>query len=142
MEELKKIIQEAVPEIMELKFGCEIVYPGYQKATICGQQLNTYRVYCEQRNYCAFKMISDKELDLSLVHQILGRPIRLADVLMAIPLMELQTLIPASEEMPTGCSRLEHIVHNLWRLNDDNLDKQSPECIKFLTELLTKQIYD
>ncbi len=129
---LKEVIQAANPEIMELKFGCELKYPGYQTATICGQQLNCWKVWCERQDEAAFKVVTPVQLEFSTVIHILGRPIRLSDVLVACNIK-----FKDEEELRSlwfiGKIRL---ILEYWSLIDDNLDHQNDECKKFLIDLL------
>lgn len=80
---------------------------------------------------------------------ILGRPIRLADVLVAIYKKRQSNKTNITLESDgqfvqqvtySADGRIEDVKKYLgpiWNLLDDNLDHQSEECLKFLTELLT-----
>jgi hypothetical protein len=109
-QQLKEVIQKANPEIMELKFGCEV--EGYKS--------------------------------------VIGRPIRLTDVLIALNLRR-DTHMKDWFAVNTYGLFLENKVKEItarpyahpmisalysWNLKDDNLDHQSEECKEFLTNLL------
>lgn len=119
LEQLKKKIQEANPEIMEVKFGCEIRTPF--------------------TTYVIGKHTPDKEN----VIEILGRPIRLADVLLALENeYQAQDKSYAVDGEGTFIFVNKDVemtwVNGSWNLKSDSLDKQSPETINFLMELLCK----
>lgn len=126
-EELKKIIQEANPEIMELKFGCVT-----ERGTIFGvyesQGYYKYAVYQGGINFDNgegdFRASSEQRLG-----EIFGRPITLFDCTKTI-----KKLLFRNDDR-------EYNGSLLWRLNelwgdDNNLDNQSPECLTFLCDLL------
>ena len=180
---LKEIIQEANPEIMELKFGCEILlespnelesYEGgfkrpkhtgntnfYDAWTLVGIERNShgtqdYRYYFTVGSFGYSNSLVNidiepklykKMLDLGKI-KILGRPIQLADVLMAI----------GGEYNPKNTSTFLNIDSNgefcwttttnlrggtmeiiepiiSWNLSK-NLDNQTDEVKEFLIGLL------
>lgn len=136
MEQNLKIIREAVikiiPEIMELKFGCETTYG----------KIGLYDKYV--KSFLAFSPTGDSRIfseDTNLV-EILGRPIRLADVLFTMNKVAQKTdyiyqvttngeFVKESRE--TGTT--EEVA--FWNHIDDDLSHQSPECLEFLAGLLT-----
>jgi len=130
-EELKKVIQEAVPEIMELKFGCVVYFMGMPTT-----YLNSLYVWAAKRpiEVCA------EEEDI----EILGRPIRLADVLLAM--QDIWRTRYNSSEVSDKWKELAkakegellYAIVFQWNLKDDNLDHQSEETIEFLHKLLVK----
>lgn len=88
-EEVKAKIQALVPEIMELKFGCEVKDRIKGKMTI----LRSYSVYDEPNVYdIAYTKGKQEELTYerypNSFWKILGRPITLADVLLALSTKE------------------------------------------------------
>lgn len=131
-EKLKKVIQEANPEIMELKFGCEIstdIFPSYPlEFTVVNKEYKTDVLICvNDDGELIFISFEDCE--------ILGRPIRLADVLLAMG----QKISPQY-----GLWRQEGFYiwagnkESLWNVKDDNLDNQLDETKTFLINLLCK----
>lgn len=139
-EKLKEVIQQANPEIMELKFGCEVTFGGelhvvikqpdyYNKnelMTICGQYIRDWEVLPKGK-------------------EILGRPIRLADVLFtsAITKAIVSDYLIITDagafiigKALGGFTVPETDIH--WNLKDDNLDHQSDETKQFLIDLLVK----
>jgi hypothetical protein len=159
MTKLKEVIQAANPEIMELKFGCEFienisVRPFLKKRKIVSLiDIDTGSLYATTVKGKTLTSYHKNYLDNDC--QILGRPIRLADVLFALnKRFEEYTNINRSANMPMvrsngsiypgmdkentdWYSKIAQNDGNVWNLKDDNLDNQSPECIKFLTDLLT-----
>lgn len=126
-EQLKQVIQRANPEIMELKFGCEvkagkIIVCDYRKLTN-DYAMNVVDPYGYTRTYIV-QDVNSKEYK----GQVLGRPIRLADVLEAIRVTNIEKW--NSLTLPD--------VAAYWYLLDDNLDHQSEETKQFLIDLLCK----
>ena len=128
-QKLKSVIQEAVPSLMELEFGCDMVdkfkneyYIGYEGRLF--QKLG-------DGNEC------DPELTGSL--KILGKPIRLADVLIALGNIVYLT-IPAD----TYCIHPVLLIMDRenthpraeWNLSKNSLDLQTPEVKQFLHDIL------
>ena len=84
-------IQKAVPDIMELKFGCEVkvkekldTCSHYYNATILQGYEDCVRVYgvsIQDENLGKFEQVVEK-IDII---KIIGRPITLEDVLVALP---------------------------------------------------------
>src|SRR5918911_4448098 len=133
-EKLKSVIQTANPEIMELKFGCKCQDKDangnlYGKWTIIKIHEQGIRaLYSDNSDgFIHFDVVNDPDMTL-----ILGRPIRLADVLLAYQMR--------SGEWSNWNSQDMHRIYALlqgqqgWNLKDDNLDHQSEECKEFLIE--------
>lgn len=130
-QKLKKVIQHAVPEIMELKFGCEVVCPSFlgkqMKFRYAGKKhtggMELWSLITDTVNN--EKVIANDELK----YEVLGRPIRLADVVFAMGLEKFNTLDTQT------LKRKSDILH-LWNFQDDNLDHQNDDCKEFLINLL------
>lgn len=130
-EQLKKVIQEVNPEIMELKFGCEIKwYDG---------QITTVLKYNPKEASGGILDVMPLKGGENMVYanecMILGRPIHLADILL------IYGNIPATGKSYGGMTELERGVMQIytrWNLHDDNLDHQSDETKQFLIDLLVK----
>jgi len=153
-EQLKKVIQKAVPEIMELKMGCEVdvgwtTEPRQPHYVTVLRQLrsNTYAICNHLRNtdyrnevkqIIEYKDNFDiRRAPLEEIFEILGRPIRLADVLYAIE--------QEYEDDENGITRATGDIPEIrgilgyWQFSrDNNLDNQSDECKEFLIKLLIK----
>lgn len=123
-DKLKQIIQAANPEIMELKFGCKVKF-GQPKHSYFGKGIILNKNYAGnwliKTEVDTTTTIPDKE-----IKRILGRPIRLADVLLAS--------FNTKEAYPENGVL---IIVSKWNLSDDNLDHQSEETKQFLIDLLT-----
>lgn len=121
---IKRACIKANPKIMELNFGCEIVF--------------------EDITYIVCNVISRKEIEIFNVEthkvrvfdpdflkkksdDIIGRPIRLADVLLALVAIPRDSSIKDSPEWYA-------VTH--WVLEDDDLLLQSSETVAFIAELL------
>lgn len=119
--QLKSIIQKANPEIMELKFGCEIRGMGFYAYGLSDRNNGDLVGYATSLGRFDGNLNND---------EILGRPIRLADVLLAIGE---KWVMVSNNSFPQQVVE----VFNKWNLRDDNLDHQSEECKHFLIDLLT-----
>jgi hypothetical protein len=141
-QKLKEVIWKANPSILELKFGCEVQY---------GQAVFTFDGY---RYEDRFSHLDPKEEFISVVEspddyllsdcKILGRPIQLADVLVAINKRWIKSGYVVMPEIEMGflSARPTEVWFMLndkrvpWNLKDDNLDHQSEETKTFLINLL------
>lgn len=157
---LVKAIQAANPRIMDLKFGCKVVvqeadYSPTERSvrkykahrpdtwkwvwTIKNEREKIIRI--DEADWVVMKgkapwpilkyvygVSVDEDYVYYAVKEILGREIRLADVLLAI-----------KKKNVNWRGEFEVLLRDEqyeWDLSHDSLDAQSPECIKFLTELL------
>ena len=129
LEQVKQVIQKANPEIMELKFGCEIRTKFDETWTITHRhKIGNIKECWGVANLRQGSLVSDEDIEV-----ILGRPIRLADVLYAIG--EPSQILTESEID----KRLKHIdIISKYNLLDDNLDHQSEDFINFAWEVLCK----
>jgi hypothetical protein len=137
-EKLKEVIQKANPQIVELKFGCEIEVIWTDGKTEKGiflepNTLTLHKSYGGELrtngDNCGSCSFDKKEV------RILGRPIRVSDVLLAFDYNS------TSEQLKFGLSSNLFVIETkndkaIWNLRNDNLDAQSDETKKFLIELL------
>lgn len=158
-EKLKRIKEkcaEANQEIMELKFGCEIEMlfgpsydPDYGIAIIlaeCGvcskhKRCDGEKDTCDmdtgfmclkgsdEDGWCTFEVKSTDK------YKILGRPIRLADILLAIG--ESDWYIGQHGRFFKWSRAMGEMVGQpyAWNLREDDLEKQSEEMIEFLYQI-------
>ena len=126
-EQLKAVIQAANPEIMELRFGCEVATPEGLKVLI-----GKSRTGCLLGNYRLG--YSEPYLDRDI--KSLGRPIRLADVLLALYGTMDPRAITVNTRGQIAIDDGRALVYCFWNLKDDNLDHQSDETKQFLVDLL------
>lgn len=123
------------PEIVELKVACQVELESkderYQKATIL-RQLSDDSFECEWGSFGP-----------SFITKILGRPIRLADVLFAIKVkIESGCPVFVPEGMHVGVLRgdpkrnILEWFFECWRLNRDDLTLQDPSTIDFIHQIL------
>ena len=139
IEKLKKVIQEANPEIMELELGCYFSGEGVSKGLIF-RIMNRFPFGFNAVYYHQGSGIVNGEFDIRKI-KILGRPIRLADVLLALQRFSLDFLL--IDDFLKMSYEEEHKKHwntyeGYWNLKDNNLDNQSDELHKLLTKLLVK----
>ena len=137
-EQLKKVIQEANPEIMELKFGCRMQMPFYNGESVFCSIEGDVITFVDSKG-------GTREEDKAILENglILGRPIRLADVLLAIDKVDSDYSISCFgsfekwKSITTDQFLLEPLSSAIrWNLRDDNLDHQSLEFKDFLINLL------
>lgn len=105
IEKLKEKIIAANPEIIGDWSGCEVC------GTMCG--------ICDDRFF----------------KEKIGRPIRLADVLLAMKNDNIPLVEEDSWNVKVGTYDVATLIQ-IWNLKDDNLDEQSIETIQFLYDLL------
>ncbi|KKL61319.1 hypothetical protein LCGC14_2196490 [marine sediment metagenome] len=114
---------KANPEIVELKFGCEVIIKDGKNGKI---------IY---ESDTGTLVIAGRELPITFkgsVTEIIGRPIRLADVLYAIKEKQKlyhKDLIGLIEDKMIN-------VMLSWNLKDDNLENQYEETIDFIYKIL------
>jgi hypothetical protein len=144
LDRLKSIIQKANPEIMKLKFGCEVIDTRLSVRNAPTIFLNQTRdrkgnvqayVHSGKTAWYVPNSIKDRSLE------ILGRPIRLADVLLTIQTQEAdcEFLMHNSSYANTISLKLPNNPRPVsWNLKDDNLDNQSEETKQFLISLLAQ----
>lgn len=153
--ELKEVIIKANPEIKELKFGCRIenvkVYSdittrmeGYPDGIIIKDLRDPDHLYLsvdsgDQQEYL---IRADEKCEF----EIIGRDIRLADVLLAMNAdkeniwgyyLDLNGKLVEEYEYEFGMEL--NPTNFQWNLKDDNLDNQSEETKEFLYELLVNK---
>jgi hypothetical protein len=152
-QELKKKIQEANPEIMKIKFGCKLKLhwiSGWSEETVI-------EALGDDDTDDLDKMVTliddagnvEEGKDLSQLNfEIIGRPIRLADVLLALEKLNGDSIgidaegffVSRKWDEGIGLSSKwnEQGTHRMyrWNLKDDNLDNQSNECKEFLMSIL------
>jgi len=152
-DKLKQVIQKANPEIMELKFGCEILRykeepkdRKYKVITDIGFAANKEKVWINSVPFGSMSLpteilkseLADKTGDWI----ILGRPIRLADVLLAIGNMDFGINSKGVFIVYQGSNDLSHRDFSqtdyAWNLKDNNLDNQSEATKQFLIDILVK----
>jgi hypothetical protein len=131
---IKAKIQKPCPDVMELKFGCEVITKAGIKAKIYSDapKTNLVRLITPQRGIPETTSVGLKE--------ILGSPITLAVVLRAIH----ASLKGSSKWLDVGMSgqftgnffNWEEDEVSFWNLEHDTYDQQSDECKFFIGKLL------
>ena len=139
-EEIRKACIASNPEIIELKFGCEFLEKGEKYIILnAGTPIKRSVVVGdkEKSNTFVFARWCDDERmfegELTGSEEIIGRPIRLADVLLA--LQKGSTNKRYIFIALGGPDKLMDLIL-LWNLKDNNLENQSPETIDFIHGLL------
>lgn len=129
LQAVRKKVIKAVPGIMELKFGCNV---QLKIRGDLGFIINSdFHGSVIHWNFTIKETRCLKEDDL----KILGRPITLADVLLAMEKAGLEMFTTDSWNVEVSSYDVAKILR-LWNLSDNNLDNQSEEVWKFLNDVL------
>lgn len=133
IEAIRAACVAANPEIVELKFGCAFLWK---------EKLNDKEEYAalfenwksrtDDTIRCLMTLGQQGIVEKSHIVKILGRPIHLADILLAMWIGEFDSEAALKIE--------QEKVHQLvvmWNLRKDSLEDQSPETISFIHHLLT-----
>lgn len=139
LEVIKQKCIEANPSIMELGFGCEIEKDGEIYKLAVETDLSLFSKTTENFWFCVSSKGQAVSLEKNVRTTILGRPIRLADVLLAIREKNKenwlwQKWLDGSHQAKKSIVSL--IDYDGWNLLKDNLTDQSQETIDFLSNLL------
>lgn len=126
---------KANPSIKDLVFGCEVramveTEPGIVMVLhgmIIG--LHEWKGWYEVKTSVVTQKVAKE-----YIFDIFGRPIRLADVLLAIPKEKYYTVNNQGGRFSSGYGTAEPCN---WNLIKDDLTLQSPETISFIAELLS-----
>ncbi len=156
LETLRKEIIKANPSIMDLKFGCRIKHTLYGNVSISTVALasgmmmkNENGVAVEDYPFLdVFEGGEKKRLNRDIdMFEILGREIRLADVLLAVGNISSDYSIDATGRFQVWkkvglrwCKDGNGLALS-WNLSHDSLDwhaKNAPETIEFLYSLFKK----
>lgn len=133
---IKQKIQSLVPEVMKLKFGCEILCRVGES-----EHLKEKEIYVggpmfirkpEEKPY--FRNQWDMHVPNDSIVEILGSPITLAVVLRAINGGQ-----PFSAQDQAWCDDVLNLLmheRGAWNLAKDNYGEQSPETKAFIGQLL------
>lgn len=156
LEKVRAAVIASVPEIMELTFGCEIRKVFWYKTEKDKKAGNVdwmetghheggregVIVKDGRADFLPMWVDYGDQLDFSIgpndivSFEILGRPIRLSDVLRAISSLDLRFFDHCHLTLGgTVCLMTGKDIY--WNLTKDDLNLQSQETIDFLAELLT-----
>ena len=147
-----KRIQELVPSVMDWEFGCRYIISG----EVCTVNGGNYRLtedkkginitsLCNHPKYTkccnAYQNIDDEPRYYSIT-EILGKPITLAVVLMALNESKNRSFVYCIEikkwveTESNNAVRLFYIIATSWNLSKDNFNDQSEETKTFIGGLL------
>lgn len=132
LQKIKDACIKANPEIMELKFGCDIHnhHTGNKLIYISQTRAGSHKVLMPFGDTFTFPKKVTENGDWI----ILGRPIRLADVLLALKEGPSISFSADYSEFFEGDINIRSGI--FWNLKDDNLEHQSEETINFIADLL------
>ena len=138
-EETTKRIQELVPSVMELEFGCVVetnIFPSYPcHFRLCYKTWKSDILVCENND--------GQEVLLSMNDcTILGKPITLAVVLRALDESKNRSFVYCIEikkwveTESNNAVKLFYIIATSWNLSKDNFNDQTEETKTFIGGLL------
>jgi len=152
LEKLREKIIKEIPEIVELKFGCEVsvlfddsdyygkVKPYWVIRSIYSVSAKKTVVYIVDPPFPNNAINIQERIDKKEL-KIIGRKITLADVLLVLKNKRSHEFYTSDLNTTINVERrqnyeLNRITLELWNLENDDLNLQSPETIDFLTQLL------
>lgn len=137
IKEIREKCIQANPEIVELKFGCEIYRKGATKREFFSGSFNNLMSIVridEMGAWLPFELPYPPE---SQEFEVIGRPIRLADVLLAIDENKIYLLIDSDGSFHMHDKNMELEYQDCrWNNSKDDLILQSPETLDFIHSLL------
>lgn len=146
LETIRQACIKANPEIMELKFGCRIKTENMVKdyiKVICepfkDSEKNEY-IYATHGQTAEKIYLKPYKTENKII-KILGREIRLSDVLLALEKLNEDRksywgIDSEGEFIKFKRYDIDENSNIFWDLKNDNLELQSEETINFLVELL------
>ncbi len=136
LEKVRAKVIEAVPEIVELKFGCRIQKDGETFALAIEEDKGIFEKTLAGYWMCVSDDGQAIAVQKGIRIEIIGRPITLADVLRAIPKrMYLKTIGDYTRLVDDGDGYVHH-GPVFWDLTRPSLDEQEPEVWEFLLKVL------
>ncbi len=134
IEEIRKACIEANPEIVELEFGCLFQIKGakYPQPIIGIKWKENEDTGIDEIDY--FRDIYGGKVGYTNSIEIIGRPIRLADILLAIEVK----LENRKDNEILKMEEFQHVTSN-WILSQENLEKQKEYLISFIHNVLIKE---
>lgn len=157
-EKINKIRNECIkanPEIVGLKFGCKIIYVNLSNVKTDKEDcdIDYDELNWNKEDECEHIIINDDVIsndkipvihrlgifDAKVVTEIIGRDIRLADVLYMLSTLHshMDVVVGTSGRFYYDEGVLGLNIRDCgWNLLDDNLEHQSPECIDFIYNLI------
>jgi hypothetical protein len=160
IEIIRRACIKANPDILKLEFGCRVsmtentslqrtiqgTVTHFSMPNEGGRLINWH---IKPDNKTKFENFGEVIGGFTNNTEILGRPIRLADVLLAIQEADTPMSIETSiiKNLKNDPNNLyiyyrmmdgEHVSFE-WNLRKDNLHDQSPECLEFLANLLSNK---
>ena len=134
IEKIREAVIKANPEIVKLKFGCVVIFAGHKMVLgVDKYDIVTYVCRREGEQY-----ESGGDFHINRIEEIIGRPIRLSDVLLAMEKANpsRQLLMSFTGRFYEYSSKIPLCQECSWNLKDDNLENQSEELKKFVADLL------
>lgn len=140
IEIIKAACAKANPEIMEISFGCDLKRNDqygsiYKCVNEHGFANNNKKVWLNSVPFGAME-VERERIGKGLDFEILGRPITLQDVLLALENVEKYILVDVIGNMYTHDANDGSLIdEGIWNLRA-SLEDQSEETLQFLADLL------
>ena len=115
LETIRKACISANKSILDLKFGCEVLFQNETYIFLTGDKTidNWFKVILKNNNEGRMFLTYSEE------YKIIGRPIKLSDVVLI-------------DEFSSS----RYVILDLWDKRNDNLEKQHPKTIDFIYNLI------
>lgn len=147
IEIIRSACHKANPSIKDLVIGCKVWISGYPEvATVLYKSFSFFTFLFELGNESYTENIFQDQIARDIDSGdiiVLGRDIRLADVLLAIQKSDRNWEFEdagMSVELNRNDTTLEFNTNEMgwtkWNLLKDRLEDQSPECLEFIANLL------
>lgn len=141
VETIREACIKANPSIKDLVFGCELEVQNYFVTVLLIQDRRGFVWLDKEESNMDFYGFAKSPLyfDEKHITKIIGRTIRLADVLLAIENMKItreELVQKLGIDTPQMAMYLVGKIVQSWNLLKDDLTQQSEETIDFLYELL------
>lgn len=134
---IKEKVREAVPEIMELKFGCEVLISGAGEHIVCDitEMDNVWCIKLDRIRGDVKGIWLARKLLINKPNEILGRPITIEDVFKTI-----NKKYNGDEYATLASNGWIHFGREraYWDFSK-SLDNQSKETLSFFAGLLTNK---
>jgi hypothetical protein len=152
IEYIRKACIEANPEIVELKFGCEVIIEDepaliintFTKGRWGYWEIQYQRDIMHERYKWKNSRLKGNYLRSEFT-KIIGRPIRLSDVLVlvahTVPAPKSEATLMNEKVMSNKFKLFDQRINGVvsrWEWKDDNLEHQTPETIDFIFNLLNQ----
>ena len=135
LNEIKQTCIKANTDIIKLQFGCYFLWKeGMKDKEKYLAVFETWSSKSDRIIRCLMHLGQQGLVEESHIVEIIGRNIHLTDILYVVEGNWKITIRHATNEKLD--EQLTYVLLNKWNLQNDNLDKQSEECITFIHQIV------